>query len=132
MNTRITILLILTLSIVLTLIHSDRTLASHSLESSSAGHITSTENNGTDATSTPYKLSSDSLFHEVPSLSGRYSTEHMTFFPYLGASFGAGYNSELDRTFAPNLRPQHNLNLGNPSGQNLAPNEFQMGIRIPF
>jgi hypothetical protein len=56
----------------------------------------------------------------------------MTFLPYIGAGFGAGYNSELDRTLAPNLQPQQNLNAGGLQGQNMVPNEFQMGIRIPF
>lgn len=132
MNIRFNILVILTLNVALALTHSDRTLASHALEGNSAGNFSRQERVGTDVATTPFIPSAGSMFRDVPSLSGRYFTRNMTFLPYIGAGFGAGYNSELDRTFAPNLQPQQNLNLGGQPGLNMAPNEFQLGIRIPF
>ena len=132
MNTRLNILGVISLSVALALMHSDRTFAAHTLVDNSAGIFSLQENTGTSITTLPVTPSVGSLFRDVPSLSGRYSAGHMTFLPYLGAGFGAGYNSELDRTFAPNLQPQQNLNLGGQLGQRMVPNEFQMGIRIPF
>ena len=132
MNTRFNILGIISLTVALALMHSDRTFAAHTLVGNSAGTFSLQEDAGTEVATTPITPSAGSLFRDVPSLSGRYATGNMTFLPYIGAGFGAGYNSELDRTFAPNLQPQQNLNLGGQLGQRMVPNEFQMGIRIPF
>lgn len=87
---------------------------------------------GVPLSSTPLKPSVGSLFREVPSISGRYSVGDMTLFPYIGAGYGGGYSSELDRAIAPIPQPQQNLSFGNQMGQTMVPNEFQMGIRIPF
>ena len=132
MNTRFNILGIISLTVALALTHSDRALASQTLVGSGTGNFSLEESAGIDVATTPATPSAGSPFRDVPSLSGRYFTGNMTFLPYIGAGFGAGYNSELDRTFAPNLQPQQNLNLGGLPVQSMAPNEFQMGIRIPF
>ena len=132
MNTRFNILGIISLTVALALVHSDRTFAAHTLIGNSASVFSLQDNTGTDVSPTPFTPSAGSLFRDVPSLSGHFLTGDRTFLPYIGAGFGAGYNSELDRTFAPNLQPQQNLNLGGRPGQNMVPNEFQMGIRIPF
>ena len=132
MNRRFNMLVILFLFIALGLTQADRTLASPTLVGNSAETFSLEGHAGTDAVAMPVTPSADSLFRDVPSLSGHYLTGDMTFLPSIGAGFGAGYNSELDRTFAPNLQPQQNLNLGGLPGQSMVPNEFQMGIRIPF
>ena len=132
MKTRFNILGIIFLTVALALIHSDKTFAASTLAGKSAGIFSLQENTGTGFATLPVTPSAGSPFLDVPSLSGRYSSGKMTFLPYIGAGFGAGYNSELDRTFAPNLQPQQNLNLGGLPVQSMAPNEFQMGIRIPF
>ena len=132
MKTRFNILGIIFLTVALALIHSDRTFAASTLAGKSAGIFSLQENTGTGFATLPVTPSAGSRFLDVPSLSGRYSSGKMTFLPYIGAGFGAGYNSELDRTFAPNLQPQHSLNVGALQGQGMVPNEFQMGIRIPF
>jgi len=128
MNPRFKILVIFSLYMALGLTHADRTLASPTLVGNSAGTFSLEGHAGT----TPITPSADSLFRDVPSLSGRYSAGDMTILPYIGAGFGAGYNSQLDHAFTPNPQPQQNLNLGGLSGQTLVPNEFQMGIRISF
>jgi hypothetical protein len=132
MNTRFNILGIISLTVALALVHSDRSFAAHTLVGNSAGILSLQENAGADVAIKPVTPSAGSLFRDVPSLSERYAAGHMRFLPYIGAGFGAGYNSELDRMFAPNLHPQQNLNLGGQLGQSMVPNEFQMGIRIPF
>jgi hypothetical protein len=132
MKTRFNILGIISLTVALALIHSDRTFAAHTLVGNSASAFSLQENTGTGGTTLPVTPSTGSVFRDVPALSGRYSIGDMTFLPYIGSGFGAGYTSELDRTFAPNLQPQHNLNVGGLQGQSMVPNEFQMGIRIPF
>ncbi len=73
-----------------------------------------------------------SSFREIPSISGQYSVGKTTVVPYLGAGFGNGYGSELDRSLNPGLGQQPDLNLRSLLGPNVLPNEFQMGVRIPF
>jgi len=132
MNRRFNMLVMLSLYIALGLTQAQRTLASPTLADNSAGIFSLQDNAGHEVATTPFTPSTGLPFREVPSLSGRYSAGHMTVRPYIGAGFGAGYNSQFDRAFTPNLQPQQNLNLGGLSGQSLVPNEFQMGIRIPF
>lgn len=132
MNARFSISAALSLTIALVLMHAERTLASSTFVGNSTGIYSLEKDAGSDTATTPVTPSANSLFRDVPSLSGRYSAGGMTLLPYIGAGFGAGYSSELNRAFAPNPEPQQNLNLGGPLGQKMVPNEFQMGIRIPF
>ena len=132
MNTRLNMLGIMSLTVALALIHTDRSFAAHTLVGNSADNVSIQESARAEVSTTPVTPSANSMFLDVPSLSERYAGGHRTFLPYIGAGFGAGYNSELDRMFVPNLHPQQNLNLGGQLGQSMVPNEFQMGIRIPF
>lgn len=75
------------------------------------------------------------LFRQTPTLSGRLQVSEQTLIPYVGAGFGGGYVTERDRALGPLLPgvPQQHLmgdSLG--LGKGMLPNEFQMGIRIPF
>ncbi len=132
MKTCFNILVILSLTVALVLIHSGRTFAAPTLTGNSAELSSSQKNTRTEVATPSVTPSSGSLFRDVPALSGRYSVGDMTLLPYIGAGFGAGYTSELDRAFSPTLQPQQNMNLGGQPGQSMVPNEFQMGIRIPF
>ena len=132
MNTHFKILGIIALTIALALSQSDNTLAAPTLIGDKSGIFFLQERAGANVATKPIAPSPGSLFRDVPLLSERYSVGEMRVLPYLGAGFGAGYTSELDRTLAPNLPPQHNLNLGGQLGQSMVPNEFQLGIRIPF
>lgn len=72
------------------------------------------------------------LFRQAPTLSGQVRVSEQTLIPYIGAGFGGGYVTERDRAL--NLQPvlpQHSL-FGDSMGKSMMPNEFQMGIRIPF
>lgn len=72
------------------------------------------------------------LFRQTPTLSGRMRVSEQTLIPYVGAGFGGGYVTERDRALNPMpVLPQQNL-LGDSLGKGMMPNEFQMGIRIPF
>src|SRR5215213_5744213 len=73
-----------------------------------------------------------SIFRDLPSINGRYSVGETTLLPYVGAGFGNGYISQLDRSMSGNSSLQTDAGLRNLFGPNLTPNEFQMGIRIPF
>jgi len=76
----------------------------------------------------------DSLLNlrDIPSISGRYSFGGKTFMPYIGAGFSGGYSSEFSRSMAnPSPEPTEQGNK-NYLGQVSSPNEFQMGLRIPF
>src|SRR4030066_1269746 len=117
MNIRFNMLVMLSLYIALGLMQAERTLASPTLVGNSAGIFSLQDNAGPEVATTPFTPSTGAPFREVPSLNGRYSAGQMTFLPYIGAGFGAGYNSQLDRAFTPNLQPQQNLNLGGLSGQ---------------
>ncbi len=132
MKTRFNILRIIFLVVASTVMLSDETFAADAFVGTNPGASALQEHARADSTTLPVASSANSLFRDVPSLSGRYSTQNMMFLPYIGAGFGAGYNSELDRTFAPNLQPQHNLSPGDLLGPRMIPNEFQMGIRVPF
>ena len=132
MNTHSKILGIIALTVALALSQSDTTLAAPTLIGNNSGTLSLQERAGANVAAKPVTPSAGSLFRDVPSLSERYSVREMGVLPYIGAGFGAGYTSELDRTLAPNVPPQHNLNLGGQLGQSMVPNEFQLGIRIPF
>ncbi|MGC3975848.1 MAG: hypothetical protein QM771_15920 [Nitrospira sp.] len=72
------------------------------------------------------------LFRQSPVLSGRLRVSEQTLIPYIGAGFGGGYVTERDRALIPQPPlPQQNL-FGESMGKSMMPNEFQMGIRIPF
>ncbi len=83
----------------------------------------------------PLSLPNDSrsdLFRQAPTLSGRLRVSEQTLIPYIGAGFGGGYVTERDRALSPQpVLPQQNL-FGESMGKGMMPNEFQMGIRIPF
>lgn len=75
------------------------------------------------------------LFRDVPSISGQYSVGRTTLLPFVGAGFGGGYSTERERALNPALQGWSDPGLriqGNQIRQGLTPNEFQMGVRIPF
>lgn len=72
------------------------------------------------------------LFHDVPALTGQYSVQNMTLMPYIGAGFGGGFVSDLDRTLGLNASPQGGSSAGSLLRQNVTPSELQLGIRVPF
>jgi hypothetical protein len=72
------------------------------------------------------------IFRDLPSLSGRYIVGQTTILPYVGAGFGNGYTSELNRSMDRGSSLPSDPGLRNLFGPSLTPNEFQMGIRIPF
>ncbi|BFU96961.1 MAG: hypothetical protein NTNFB02_36830 [Nitrospira sp.] len=76
--------------------------------------------------------SSSTVFRDIPSISGRYSIGGQTFLPYVGAGFGSGYTTDLDRSLQRPPAVSSDQGLHSQFGQSVAPNEFQMGIRIPF
>ncbi len=82
--------------------------------------------------SLPLSSPSSSIFRDIPSISGRYSVGGRTILPYLGAGFGGGYTSELNRSLTGPPPVQSDVGLRSQFGQGLSPNEFQLGLRIPF
>jgi len=69
---------------------------------------------------------------DVPSISRPYSLRGRTIIPYLGAGFNGGFRSEFDRSIGPPPPTQTEPGVQSQFGQAYAPNEFQMGLRIPF
>lgn len=82
--------------------------------------------------SLPLSSPSSSIFRDIPSISSRYSVGGRTIMPYLGAGFGGGYTSELNRSLTGPPPVQSDVGLRSQFGQGLSPNEFQLGLRIPF
>ena len=76
--------------------------------------------------------SASTPFRDVPSISGRYSVGGTLLMPYIGAGYRGGYVSDLEQVLAPNVVTPSDSVLRSQFGQGLTPNEFQMGIRIPF
>jgi hypothetical protein len=72
------------------------------------------------------------VFRNIPSISGDYSVGGTRLMPYIGADFGSGYISDLDRSLSGGPSIQTDPGLRNLFGQGLTPSEFQMGIRVPF
>jgi hypothetical protein len=77
------------------------------------------------------------VLRTIPTVSALVSVGSMTLVPYIGAGFGGGYTTELDRSLhtapaASALSNSTNIGLRNLFGQQLIPNEVQLGIRFPF
>ena len=72
------------------------------------------------------------VFRNIPSISRDYSVGGTRLMPYIGAGFGSGYTSDIDRSLNVGPSIQTDSGLRNLFGQGLTPNEFQMGIRVPF
>lgn len=91
---------------------------------------------GSDGSAAPSTQSgSSALFREAPSISGRYSVGGTMLLPFIAAGFNGGY-TERERAINP-MTPIQGDQQGlrgqwSPFGQGMAPNEFQMGVRIPF
>jgi hypothetical protein len=73
----------------------------------------------------------------VPSLSKQVSVGGTKLMPYIGAGFGGGYVTELDRSLhaSPSFSSSSGSTNAGPRGlfgQHLIPNEVQLGIRVPF
>ncbi len=74
------------------------------------------------------------ILRTLPTMSKEILVGGTTLLPYIGAGFGGGYLTELDRSL--NSASSISSNTINPSLKNLSqgllPNEVQMGIRFPF
>lgn len=77
-------------------------------------------------------LTASHVFRDLPSISGEYSVKGRTIMPYIGAGFGHGYSSDVDRSLNSSPSSQTDPGLRSLFGQGLTPSEFQMGLRIPF
>jgi len=74
--------------------------------------------------------SNRNVFRQAPALTGRFELNDQTFYPFIGAGFGGGYTNDRDRALGSN-----GLFYGSQSGdlgRNMMPNEFNLGLRIPF
>ena len=77
-------------------------------------------------------LTASKTFRDIPSISGNYTVKGTRIMPYIGAGFGHGYTSDVDRSLNSSPFPQTDPGLRSMLGQGLTPSEFQMGLRIPF
>ncbi|TKB56981.1 MAG: hypothetical protein E8D49_15260 [Nitrospira sp.] len=80
----------------------------------------------------PPAAASSADVRDIPSISGRYAIGGRTLLPYLGAGFAGGYNSEFNRSLSGAPPSQSEFGLRSQFGQSVSPNEFQLGVRIPF
>jgi hypothetical protein len=71
------------------------------------------------------------VFRQAPALTGRFELNNQTFLPFIGAGFGGGYTNDRDRALGSNGL-FHNPALSGELGKNMMPNEFNLGLRIPF
>ena len=77
-------------------------------------------------------LTASKAFRDIPSISGNYTVKGTRIMPYIGAGFGHGYTSDVDRSLNSSPSTQTDPGLRSLLGQGLTPSEFQMGLRIPF
>lgn len=80
----------------------------------------------------PSAAASSSDVRDIPSISGRYPIGGRTWVPYIGAGFSGGYSSEFNRSLSGVSPTQNDFGLRSQFGQTVSPNEFQLGVRIPF
>ena len=78
----------------------------------------------------------NNVFSQPPTLGGRYTVNGSTVIPYIGLGFGGGETTDVNRTAARQSILQNSVQqdrlLNDVLGKSLVPNEFQVGIRIPF
>ena len=78
----------------------------------------------------------NNVFSQPPTLTGRYTMNGSTVIPYIGLGFGGGETTDVNRTAARQSMLQSSVQqdrlLNDVLGKSLVPNEFQVGIRIPF
>lgn len=75
------------------------------------------------------------VLRNIPTVSKPISVGGTTLVPYIGAGFGGGYATELDRSLnTAQSASSGSLNAGlkNVFGPQLIPNEVQLGVRFPF
>ena len=75
------------------------------------------------------------VLRTLPTVSKPISVGGTTLVPYIGAGFGGGYATELDRSLnTAQSASSGSFNAGpkNLLGQQLIPNEVQLGVRFPF
>ena len=87
---------------------------------------------GQEATLSLESLTASKAFRDIPSISGDYSVKGTRIMPYIGAGFGHGYSSDVDRSLNSSPSSQTDPGLRSLFGQGVTPSEFQMGLRIPF
>ncbi|MGH7230275.1 MAG: hypothetical protein ACREJU_02835 [Nitrospiraceae bacterium] len=75
---------------------------------------------------------SNNLLSQPPMLTGRYTLNGQTFMPYIGAGFSGGETKDPNRAAVRESAAQEDRLLREPLGSTLVPNEFQLGVRIPF
>ncbi len=98
-------------------------------ETNSQRSLSTVENNV--SIQSPITASSADV-REVPSISGLYAFGGRRMLPYIGAGFSGGYSAEFNRSLGGAPPSQTDFGLRSQFGQIISPNEFQMGIRIPF
>ncbi|MBA2251645.1 MAG: hypothetical protein H0W13_02895, partial [Nitrospirales bacterium] len=78
----------------------------------------------------------NNLFSQPATLAGRYTMNGSTVIPYIGLGFGGGETTDVNRTVARQSALQSAIQqdrlMNDVLGKTLVPNEFQLGIRIPF
>ena len=80
----------------------------------------------------PSASASSADVRDVPSISGRYLLGGKILLPYVGAGFSGGYGSEFNRSLGGEFPASSDLGLRSQFGPGVSPNEFQLGVRIPF
>jgi hypothetical protein len=78
----------------------------------------------------------NNLFSEPATLTGRYTMNGSIVIPYIGLGFGGGETTDVNRTVVRQSALQSSIQqdrlMNDVLGKTLVPNEFQLGIRIPF
>jgi hypothetical protein len=78
----------------------------------------------------------NNLFSEPATLAGRYTMNGSTLIPYIGLGFGGGETTDVNRAVTRQSSLQSSIQqdrlMSDVLGKTLVPNEFQLGIRIPF
>ena len=98
--------------------------------------LTATDTRTESMPSTVMPVEHGLMLRTVPTVSKQISVRGTTLVPYIGAGFGGGYLTEFDRSLDPAQSASsgsfNNSGSKNLLGQQLIPNELQLGVRFPF
>ena len=134
------IVLAMSVGVCGSLSHADTIGGRSPIESATSHRMISSSSTATEATVKPMPSATVSVengfvLRNIPTVSKPISVGGTTLVPYIGAGFGGGYATELERSLhtTPSASPgSFNTGPKNLFGQQLIPNEVQLGVRFPF
>lgn len=129
--------IVMGMSVFWSLSHADTIIDGRSTVGPAISSNTTTSSTLPTMPSATVQRENELVLRTLPTVSKPISVGGTTLLPYIGAGFGGGYATELDRSLnSASSASSVSSTLSNSGlknfGQGLVPNEVQLGIRFPF